>query len=489
MHTATIPKSSRPSAVNPWLVLCITSLGVILVMINLGALNVALPAIARHFHTTATLANWVLLSFMLVNTVLILVFAQFSDSYGRKRLYLLGMFIFTLASLIIGWMPNIWWFLAVRVLQAAGGALIIANNTALITDAFPEEKLGTGLGLNVLVSSAAQLAGPVIGGVIASQFGWQWVFWSGVPVGILGLGLGIIILRKFRSAGSGRPIDGVGGFLTFVAIGGLVLALSEASTLGWGHPVVLAGLAMFVIAAPLLCWLEPRRASPMFDFTLFRHRTYAMANLAAFLNAFARVSVVLLSSLYLQSVVGTSAFDAGLAVLPVTLGVLVASPMAGALTGRWSARVLSTTGLGISAAGLVILLAALQPKPVYVWDALGMLLVGFGSGLFLTPNTRSIMTGVPYDRRGFANGLRSMLQNMGQVLSTAISLTLVTAVLPARLQDVVYQGTAKPLALPDVEQITNGYRLAYLVLLAATMAGIAVSALRESLSAKPSEHA
>lgn len=466
--------------VNPWLVLTITSLGVILVMVNLGALNVALPFIVIHFHATATLANWILLSFMLVNTVLIIVFAQFSDSYGRRKLYLLGMVLFTVVSLAIGFAPNVWTFILLRAAQAAGGALIIANNTALITDAFPEPILGKGLGLNVLVSSAAQLVGPVIGGVVASRFGWQWVFWASVPIGIVGVLAGMAVLKNVPSRGSGKPIDGWGAAITFVALSGLIIALSEGSTLGWGNSLVIGGLATFVVLTPVLILVEQRAKSPMFDFTLFRDRAYAMANVSTFLNAFARVSVVLLASLYSQSILRLDAFWAGIAVLPVTFGMLVASPIAGALTSRFSARVLSTSGLGISAFGLVILMFCLGPHPMYVPNAIGMGLVGFGSGLFLTPNTRSIMTSVPYSRRGFANGLRSMLQNMGQVLSTTISLTIVTAVLPPRLQDAVYSGSATTLNQADLRLITTGYRWAYMALLIATLLGMAASSLRGS---------
>lgn len=485
MSSSAIASNSAKKTISPWLVLSVTSLGVILVMVNLGALSVALPAITRHFHASAAVADWILLSFMLVNTVMILVFGQFSDSYGRRNLYILGMAVFSLVSFVVGFSTNVWVFLLLRALQAAGGALIITNNTALLTDAFPEELLGKGLGLNVLISSVAQLVGPVVGGVVASRFGWEWVFWAGVPIGLIGVIWGLVVLRNLPSRGSGRPIDWTGGVLTFFAVSGLIVALSEGSTLGWTSPLVLTGAAFFVVLTPLLLWVERHAKSPMFDFSLFRNVTYSMANLSTFLNSFARISVVLLFSLYLQSVEGMDAFWAGVEILPVTIGMLIASPLAGALSNRSSARVLSTTGLGISAVGLVILLFSVRPGMTYPLNGLAMGLIGFGSGLFLTPNTRSIMTAVPKDRRGFANGLRSMLQNMGQVLSTAISLTLVTAVLPPQLQDVVFKGGGGVLPHSDLELITVGYRWAFVALLIATLLGMAASILRGK--AQPAE--
>lgn len=470
--------TAEERGVNPWMVLSVTALGVLLVMVNIGAMNVALPAIARHFHTGAALSNWILLSFMLVNTVLILVFGQFSDALGRRQLYLLGMTVFTLASLAVGFSPNIWMFLVLRVVQAAGGALVITNNTALITDAFPEAKLGTGLSMNVLISSAAQMIGPVVGGALATSLGWEWVFWAGVPVGAVGVVWGMIALRNLPSTGSGKPIDWWGGVITFIATSGFIVALSEGSLLGWSSVLVVAGFVVFAILLPVLLWVERRAQTPMFDLALFRDRSYSMANVAAFLNSFARISVVLLVSLYLQSVLDMSAFRAGLAILPVTVGMLFSAPVTAVLSNRVTARLLSTVGLAISAVGLVMLMFGLRPHLLYELNAVGMLLVGFGSGLFLTPNTRSIMLAVPSDRRGFANGLRSMLQNMGQVFSTAISLTIVVAVLPPRLQNAVYVGTSVNMSRPDIDLLTGGYHIALFALLFATLCGMAASSLR-----------
>ncbi|WP_026961904.1 MFS transporter [Alicyclobacillus herbarius] len=466
--------------INPWMVLSVTSLGVILVMLNLGALNAALPIVVAHFQAGAVAANWILLSYMLFNTVLILVFGQISDILGRSRLYLLGMAIFTAVSFLLGLSPNVWVLIALRCLQAAGGALIIANNTPLITDAFPRNKLGTGLAANVLVSAAAQLLGPVLGGWIGEAWGWQWMFWFNVPVGFLGLIWGAVVLRQAPRRVSGEQIDVAGIVLSFFSLTGLTLALSEGSVLGWVHLSVLLGFALFVVLTPWFLWHERHTRFPMIDLSLFRTTSYTMANVSTFLNAFARVSVVLLLALYFQSAFGMDAGTAGLAVLPVTVGVLLSSPIAGALTNRYSARVLSTLGLALSALGLALLAGLLHPHGAY-WPLGGaMFLVGFGSGLFLTPNTKSIMMSVPDIHRGMANALRSMLQNMGQVLSTAITLMLVTAALPSRLQNAVYAGQGARLSMGDLVQITSGYRLALCALFLVTLVGIFCSYLRGS---------
>lgn len=473
-------RQGNEEAVNPWLVLSATSLSAILVMLNIGALNIALPTIARYFHAGSAVSSWILLSYMLVNTVLILVFGQFSDVYGRRKFFLIGTLIFTIVSFFIGFAPNVWSFIVLRMLQAAGGALVIANNSALITDAFPKETLGKGLGMNVLIASAAQLLGPVIGGVLASTLGWRWVFWAGVPVGVIALIWGTIILRKIPSTGSGKSIDWIGGGLIFIALSGMILGLSEGGTLGWTSPLVIIGFIIFLILTPVLVWFELNVSSPMFDFRLFKDIPYAMGNISAFLNMFTRVSVVLLISLYLQSVLRLGPSKAGLEVLPVTIGMIIASPISGSLSSRLSARLLSTSGLIVSAIGLVVILFSLGPNHPFWPDRLGMLFVGLGSGLFMTPNTKSILTSVPTDRRGFANGLRSMLQNMGQVVSTALSLTIVVAGLPHRLQDAVISGDSTIFPKHDMMLLTTGYRWAFITLLIATIIGVWVSFLRGS---------
>ncbi|MBW7456248.1 DHA2 family efflux MFS transporter permease subunit, partial [Paenibacillus sepulcri] len=393
----------------PWLVLTVTSLGVFLVIINIGTLNVALPEVSRHFHADAFTSSWILLSYMLVNTILILIFGQISDIFGRTKLYLIGMTIFTISSFAIGFSPNAGILIMFRVIQAVGGAIVITNTTALITDVFPKAKLGTGLSINILIASSAQLLGPVLGGVVAATWGWQWVFWFNVPIGLVALVWGAFVLRRTPVARSQEKIDLWGGALVFVALGGLVIALSESSELGWGSGIVLGGIILFVIFTPLFIWHERRTAWPVLDLGLFKNRGFAMANVATFLNSFSRSAVVLLFALFFQFAYRLNAFEAGLRVLPVTVGMFLISPVAGMLTRRVSVRVLASSGIILSLIGLMLLFGVLEAEQSYPVLACGMLLIGMGTGLFMTPNTTVIMSSVPDNRRGVANGLRSML--------------------------------------------------------------------------------
>ncbi|WP_274648720.1 MFS transporter [Paenibacillus humicola] len=464
----------------PWLLLSVTSLGVLLTTLNLSTLNVALPEVAAYFHAGAVATSWILLSYMLFNTILILVFGKLADIYGRRTLYLIGLTEFTVVSLLCGFSENVWVLIGLRILQAAGGALVITNTTPLITDAFPQRDLGTALGINVLNASVAQLAGPVVGGYLVYAFGWRWVFWFNVPIGIIGILWAIYTLRPVPGQAKGEKIDFPGNAFILLGLGGLIFAFSEGGVIGWSSGLVLGGMALFVLFAACFVWWERHAPYPTVDLTLFRDRSYAMANLATFLNSLARSSVVLLVALFFQVVSRENTFDAGLKVLPVTVGMIIASPVAGALSARFSARLLSTGGLGVTCVGMLLLMENLGLNASVLRIELGQLLVGIGTGLFMTPNTKSIMLTVPLEKRGMANGLRSMLQNMGAVISAALSLMIVTSALPARLKDAIYEGAGAAVSTADIPLIAGGYRLAFLVLLLLTVLAIAASFLRPS---------
>ncbi|MGH3096278.1 MAG: DHA2 family efflux MFS transporter permease subunit [Streptosporangiales bacterium] len=461
-----------------WRVLSVTSVGAFLTAINNSTLNVALPVIARHFHATATEASWILLSYMLVNTVLILTFGRLADILGRRKLYLAGLALLTVASLACGLAPSAPVLIALRVVQAVGGACVVTNTTPLLADAFPSRLLSTGLGLNVTIVSAAAVLGPVVGGFFATALGWRWVFWFNVPIGILGLGWAALTLRRMPTRASREPFDIVGALLSLVVVGTLVVALSEGGALGWTTTPVLAAFAVFVLAVPLFCWTQWRRSHPLVDLGLFAYRERAMAYLATFMNSAARSAVVLLVSLYVQAAHGSDAFHAGLQVVTVALGMMAASPVAGRLAIRLPARVVSTAGLFLSAASLAALAFLIGPNMSELAIALLLAVIGIGSGLFLTPNTSSIMAGVPAGRRGVANGVRSMLQNAARVTSTALVLAIITGALPQHAKAAAYAGELSHLPAPLLGVFTNSYRVAFAVLAVLAAIGMVASLLR-----------
>lgn len=461
--------TTTPSLSYAWRTLSVVSLASVLTGLGGSAINVALPEIARHTGADATAASWILLGFQLTTTVLMVVFGRLADLFGRRRMYLVGLATYTVAALLAGLAPNAWVIVAMRVLQAAGAAMLLTNSAALVSDAFPRERLGEGMGVYVASFSIAGLIGPTLGGVLAESLGWRWVFWFNVPLGVICLVWGAIVLRRPPATERESGLDAVGSALVLLTLGGLLLALSEYTRLGWDHPLVLGGLAAFVVGLPLFVLRESRAAYPVVDLGLFRERAFAFGTLASFLNAVARMGMVFLVALYFQAVRGDDPVQAGLKVLPLAVAAMVASVTSGFLQRLMSARALAVAGAATTTCGLVVLLSVMSADTPYPAMAAGLVLIGLGSGVFLPSNTTAILDGLPSNRLGIVNAMRLMLQNTGNVVGTGLVLSVITAPLPAALHDQVFAGTLAQLSGAAVEQLVTGYRWAL-----TTMAAVSV---------------
>jgi EmrB/QacA subfamily drug resistance transporter len=453
-----------------WLVLSVTSLGMVLFGLNASMLNVALPRVVEHFHADAFAANWLLLSFMLVNTVMIVVFGRLADIFGRREMYLLGFAVFTVASFLAGLAPDVWVLIGLRAVQATGAAMILANSSALITAAFPPGLLAQGMGIYMATISIASLVGPSLGGAIVAAAGWQWVFWFNVPVGVVATAWGVVTLRRVPK-GPREKVDLPGNLLVFLLLGGLLLALSEGGTLGWTAPAVLVGGLAFVLLLPPFVWWERRTDSPVVDLSLFEDRYFTLATAAAFFQTLARFSVVLIFALLFQSLYGDDPFTAGLKVMPVPLGMLIASPLTGYLGRDYDQRRVSMWGSVVTTGGLLVLLLSLRADPSYAVVAVGLLLSGLGTGIFLTANTTAIMARAPENRLGIVNGVRLMVQNCGIVIGTALVLALITSPLDASARGNVYAGDLAHLSARHTTQLVTGYRWALSAMVVAAIIG------------------
>ncbi|GAA4526118.1 MULTISPECIES: MFS transporter [Nonomuraea] len=462
-----------------WRVCSVTSLGLILIGMAGSTLNVALPTVVRHFHATPFQSGWILLAFLLTNTASLMFFGRVADLLGRREVYLAGFALFTLASLLAGFSPDVWFLVAMRVLQAVGAAMILANGTVIITEAFPPDRLSQGMGVYMGTLSVAQLAGPTLGGLIASTAGWQWIFWVNVPAGLAAVVWGAVTLRKMPR-GPRRPVDALGNALVFSALSAVLLALSEAGSGGLTSPVVLAGAGVFALLVPLIVIVERRAAHPVLDLRLFGGRMLACANLASFCNAVARASLILVVALYFQAARGLGPFEAGLSVLPVPVGMGLASPIVGALGRRVSPYALSIGGALMSSAGLGALLLATDPGTPYWVIGLGLFVAGCGSGTFLTGNTTQVMGALPSGSLGVVNGFRLMVMNVGVVLSVGLSLSVLGSAVGPEVRAQVYAGTLSRLSPVALDQLMAGFQRTYAVLFAVALAGAALAALARS---------
>ncbi|WP_219469372.1 MFS transporter [Nonomuraea rhizosphaerae] len=472
-----MPSERDPRLRYAWRVCSVTSLGLVLIGIAGSTLNVALPTVVRHFQAGPFESGWILLSFLLVNTASLVFFGRVADLLGRREVYLAGFALFTVASLLAGLAPDVWFLVGMRVLQAVGAAMILSNGTVIIADAFPPEKLSQGMGVYMGTLSVAQLAGPTLGGLIAEAAGWQWIFWVNVPAGLLAFGWGAAILRK-TPRGPKEPVDALGNALVFAALSALLLALSEAGSAGLSSPVVLTGAAVFAVLAPLIALVERRAAHPLLDLRLFGGRMLAFANLASFCNALARAALILVVALYFQAARGVDAFTAGLSILPVPVGMAVASPLAGSL--KISPYVLAICGTLMSALGLGTLMLTADPSTPYWIIGAGLFVAGCGSGTFLTGNTTQVMRALPPGSLGVVNGFRVMVMNVGVVISVGLSLSVLAGSVGPELRAQVYGATLSRLSPVAVGQLMHGFQRTYAVLFAVALLGALFAGLARS---------
>ncbi|MEU9890777.1 MFS transporter [Sphaerisporangium sp. NPDC051011] len=458
-----------------WRVCSVTSLGLVLIGINASTLNVALPAVVRHFDADALASSWILLSYLLINTATLVFFGRVADLLGRREVYLAGFALFVAASLLAGLAPNVGFLIAMRGLQGVGAAMILANGTVIITGAFPPDRLSQGMGVYIGTLSVAQLAGPTLGGLIADAAGWQWVFWVNVPAGVVGLLWGWATLRRVP-AGPRTPVDAAGNLIVFAALSAVLIALSEAGSRGLASPVFITGTLIFLILVPVLVVVERRASHPVLDARLFGERMLTFANLASFCAALSRSALILLVALYFQAARGMDAFTAALGVLPVPIGMALASPIAGALGRRVSPYVLSVGGCLLTFGGLTCLTLSTGTATPYWIIGTGLFLSGCGNGTFLTGNTTQVMSALPPGSLGVVNGFRLMIMNVGIVLSVATTLSVLTGTLSPALRDLVYAGTLSRLSPVAVEHLMAGFQRTYLVLTTVALAGVVTAA-------------
>jgi EmrB/QacA subfamily drug resistance transporter len=472
------PPSHASEGNYKWWVLSCTSLAVFLAGVNSGTLVIALPDLERALHTTLLQLVWVILVYMIVLTVLVLNVGRLADLFGRKRLFTAGFLIFAVTSLCAGFAGSGTELILWRIAQGVGGALMMANAAALVTDAFPRRQLGLALGTNTMIAAAGIVVGPVLGGALVA-ISWHWVFWFNVPFALLGALWSRLILHDVASRSTERGLDVLGSACYLVGLTGLTLALSKGGLSSWTHPLVLGGFAAAAVLLPLFLVVEARTSSPILDLTLFRDRLFSAACGAAFLNGFVRVALTFLFVFYFQGPQEQSPLMAGLELAPLALAMLVASPLAGLIADRHGSRGLAALGFllnGIATAGMTTL-GAHSP---YWQSAIWLTIVGIGAGTFNSPNSSAMMGAVPAERRGTAAGIRTMLQNAGSVISVAFVLAIVTTAVPRDVLFRIFSGVTKGVAPDRLAPFISNMHVALWSLSGICLLGVAVCLLRPS---------
>jgi MFS family permease len=458
----TLPPQGIQADRYKWVALSNTTLGTLMATLDGSIVIIAMPAIFRGIHMDPLAPGniayllWLVLGYLLVSAVMVVSLGRLGDMFGRVRMYNLGFLIFSLASLALSLDPftghaGALWLILLRVVQAIGGSMLTANSAAILTDAFPLEQRGMALGVNQIAGLAGQFLGLLAGGLLA-VIDWRAVFWVNVPIGIVGT---LWSYRSLRDNGVRRRtrIDWAGNATFTLGAGAILAAITHGiqpyggHPTGWTNPLVLGGLALGVLLLAAFALIETKTAEPMFQLALFKIRAFAAGSLAALLVAMARGGLQFMLIIWLQGIwlplhgyaYADTPLWAGIYLLPLTAGFLIAGPLSGYLSDRYGSRKFATSGLVLMSASFLGLLA-LPVNFSYPTFAGLLVLSGIGQGMFSAPNTSAIMSSVPAAHRGAASGMRSTFQNSGTALSIGVFFSLMTTGLASSLPSALTAG-------------------------------------------------
>ncbi len=462
MATSTATNGGQAGDRYKWIALSNTTLSITMATIDASIVIISMPAIFRGIHLDPTAPGnisyllWMIIGYLLVTAVLVVTLGRLGDMYGRVRIYNLGFVVFTLASIALSLDPltggsGALWLILWRIVQAFGGAMLMANAAAILTDAFPARQRGMALGINQIAGISGQFIGLLLGGVLAA-WDWRAVFWVNVPIGLFGTVWSYRKLREIAATKRAR-IDWWGNITFALGAGLLLVAITygiqpyNGHPTGWTNPTVLTGLAVGAALLVVFALIEMNIAEPMFQMGLFKIRAFAAGNAAALLGSIARGGLQFMLIIWLQGIWlplhGYSFADtplwAGIFLLPLTAGFLVAGPVSGMLSDRYGPRPFATAGLLVAACAFGGLLLLPVDFPYWAF-ALIVFFNGVGSGLFASPNTSAIMSSVPARYRGVASGMRSSFQNSGMSLSIGIFFSLMILGLASALPPALSAG-------------------------------------------------
>ncbi len=453
-----MPRSTFIAADHPrykWVALSNTTLGMLMATINANIVLISLPAIFKGINLNPLQAGnvsyllWTLMGYMLVTAVLVTTFGRLGDMYGRVRVYNLGFVVFTIGSVLLSVDPfsgahGAMWLIGFRLLQAVGGSMLFANSTAIITDAFPSDRRGFAMGINQVAAIAGTFIGLLLGGALAVVH-WRWVFLVSVPVGILGT---IWSYRSLHETGERNPgrMDWAGNLTFLLGLTAVLVAITYGiqpygtSTTGWTNPWVLTGIIGGLAVLGVFAAIELRVPQPMLDLRLFRIRAFSAGNLASLLASIGRGGLQFMLIIWLQGIwlplhgysFESTPLWAGIYMLPITVGFLIAGPVSGILSDRFGARAFASIGLLVVAAAFLLYLAL--PVNFQYWQFAAISFAsGIGSGMFGAPNRTAIMNSVPARERGAASGVTGTLQNAGSSLSIGVFFSLMIVGLASSL--------------------------------------------------------
>jgi EmrB/QacA subfamily drug resistance transporter len=402
-----------------WKAMFTVWIGIFMATLDGSIVNVALPTLTEYFKTDITTIEWVVMAYLLTITSLLLSLGRISDMIGRKTIFAGGLAIFTIGSGLCAISATENQLIYYRVLQGIGAAMLMATGIAIITHAFPPRERGKAMGLIGTVVAIGSMAGPVAGGFLIENVGWQSIFYINIPIGIFGTAMALIVLRKDKTT-SGQTFDIPGALALFISLMSLLLALSQGQESGWLSGYIILLFILSIVFIIIFIRIENKARHPVMELQHFRNRPFAAANISALISFTALYNVILLMPFFLQNELGYSPEQVGIVFLAVPLVMSVAAPFSGWLSDRTNSFLLSSIGIGISSVS-ILWLGYLTPTSGSIDVVLRLALLGLGMGLFQAPNNSIIMGALPKEKIGIAAGTLGTMRNMGMVIGIAVS--------------------------------------------------------------------
>lgn len=436
-------------------------IGTFMAPLDSSIVNIALPSLSKHFSVGITTVEWVTMAYLLTTSSLLLSAGRLGDMKGHKRVYVAGFIIFTAASALCGYAGSITQLIIFRALQALGGTCMLANGPAILTSAFPPQERGKALGLIGISVAIGLTIGPFLGGIIISNFGWRWIFFVNIPIGILASILAGIVLKD-QAQRIEKKFDFMGSATAFLTLFTILLGLSMGNQWGWRSLSIIGLLVGSVVLAIVFIIAETKVNEPMLDLSLFKIRLFSAANISALINYLALFVVVFLIPFYLLDVLKQPYRTTGYILTAVPFTTAIIAPLAGTLSDKIGSRLLSSGGLIITTLSLFGL-SRISPEAGVLPIAILLGTVGMGSGMFQSPNTSAILGAVPRQRLGIASAMQATMRNIGMVLGIALAGAIVATFAPKG---------------PADQNITSAIHLAFLVAAVIAAIGVVTSLVR-----------
>ncbi len=444
------------------------------------SVNVALPPISSYFVSDLPTVQWVVISYILTISALLLPMGRLSDIIGLKKVYIIGSLVFALFALSSGLSTSLGWLIGSRVAQGIGAAMTQGTGMAIIAAAFPGNERGKAIGFMMAVVGSGAIVGPALGGFLVDFFGWRSVFFINVPLMALAIGLGLVVLTERRPGGPGQRragFDWLGATLSTGALLVLLLALTSANHYGWASPTILG--ALVVSAALLSCfiWWELRTPAPMLELRYFKRLIFSFGVGAGFLTFLGGTSIFFLTPFYLQRVLGYSPAAAGLVLVPGAVCMLILGPVSGRLSDKFGWRPFTVGGLLLSALSLAIFSRLTEESTLFLVIP-ALILQSCGMGLFYSPNVSSVLSSVERESFGVISAFLNLVRNSGHVTSVAVATAIVTATMGA----MGYEPSLAAVQAGDAAGVgrafTVGLRYTYLTMTGLLLTAMVISALR-----------